>query len=128
MRLANRQYWEILEGAREMLTPDTWIKGMFAANKSGRDVDPHDSEACQWCMEGAMLAYAYEHITPRITLDTLLPITTHDVIWEGSTCDTMAAFNDEDNTDFDKVASMLNMLAWEFYSLVEQEEDDAEQV
>ena len=92
---------------------------MYAVNESGYDVGPHDSEACQWCMEGAMLAYAYEHITPNITLDTLEPIRYHDVYMERK--HSMAAFNDDDDTTFENAVDMLNMLAGEFYSLVEQE-------
>lgn len=45
-----------LKTIRELLSdPARWCQGCHAQTPSGVRVDPNDSEACQWCLDGALL-------------------------------------------------------------------------
>jgi hypothetical protein len=49
-----------LEAARELIKIG-WIKGTWARNKDKKNVDPWSEDACEWCIEGAILAKAHYH-------------------------------------------------------------------
>jgi hypothetical protein len=48
---------EILRKAAERIaTPDTWAQGDVAFNEDGEVVGAKSSDACRWCMAGALIA------------------------------------------------------------------------
>ena len=51
---------DILKKAKQLIQKG-WIKGAFAKNANGRVCNPHSSEACQWCLVGAIKAVWLSH-------------------------------------------------------------------
>lgn len=47
---------DILTGARGLLTPQTWTKGVFARDAGQIPVSPTDPSACRFCLDGALHA------------------------------------------------------------------------
>lgn len=46
---------EVLRGARELLADEAhWVRGDFARNASGASVLSTSTDACAWCLVGAM--------------------------------------------------------------------------
>lgn len=86
---------------KELLaTPDTWIRGVWAKDKSGWNTSPHHSDACCWCLIGAVKkCYGdnWEMIFHRIKMHLNLPRE-------------YSLFRWNDEASFDKVKQLVDTL------------------
>lgn len=58
---------DILTGARALLTPQTWTKGVFARDKNQCEVAPTSVSACRFCLDGALHAIEESSITAGLS-------------------------------------------------------------
>lgn len=49
---------------KELLTPETWIKGSLAWDQYDKYADPEDAKACKFCLSGAMI-HCYGRLGPE---------------------------------------------------------------
>lgn len=64
---------ETLEAARELIKIG-WIKGTWARNKEGKSVDPWSEDACEFCIEGAILAKTHFDEEDKVLADACVRI------------------------------------------------------
>lgn len=53
-QITKAQLVDALEKSRALISIG-WIKGSWAKNIEGKNVDPWSEDACKWCVEGAVL-------------------------------------------------------------------------
>ena len=65
---------QLLEQTRAKIEdPAHWVKGDYAKNAEGSVVTPYDSDACCWCLDGALRAVAIPQPRyPLVATDLLL--------------------------------------------------------
>jgi hypothetical protein len=97
---------EIIVGARELLAdgPHRWIKGFGAVNKDGGVVFDGSSDACRWCMSGALYASYYRQRKGNFydwcdARDVILTILREPG---------MVTFNDDPNTTYEMVLAAFD--------------------
>lgn len=64
---------DVLEHARELIKIG-WIRGNWAKNKKGVSVDPWSEDACEWCIEGAILAKTHYDEEDKVLADACVRI------------------------------------------------------
>lgn len=63
----------VLEGAKELIKLG-WIRGKWAVNEKGENVEPWDESACKFCIEGAILAVTHYDGEDKVLADACIRI------------------------------------------------------
>ena len=56
MKITKERFVSVLSGAIELLKKKGWTQGEYAKNAEGKKVEALQTEACQFCLLGAIMA------------------------------------------------------------------------
>jgi hypothetical protein len=105
----------IASDLKQLLTPDTWCQRTFAVNKNNDITNPLSSEACKFCMVGAVERICRERWPNVVPAYRTLLLTAVKMV-AGSYRVSISAFNDEVKS-FDEIIPVLDK-----YEELEKEE------
>lgn len=95
---------ETLIQARELLSDESkWGKGALAVNHNGHYVNPHNVDACRWCLAGAIAKVSPDDGT--YIADVINPIAE---VFGLENWEEIADFNDSDMTSHEHILALLD--------------------
>ena len=86
----------------ELLSDESkWIKGRFAVDSDGNMVSTNDPSACRFCLEGAIYRCCRGPGLGQI-------LNRVDIRTRAKGYNSIPAFNDDENTTFEDIKTLLN--------------------